>query len=94
MKAISLLRLYDKGLISHEQSGILENVQFDVLKDYVVEVFGEGSEILFGKLESGKTYFYLYVNEDDEPSSEFGDSEAMCVNDGYNWDIWLYEVEL
>lgn len=94
MKAMELLRLYNEGAINHEQSGLLEDLDFDSIDEYIVAVFGEGTEVFCGNLEKGKTYFYVYCHEDDEPVelNDFG--PAMIVNDGYNWDVWLYEIEL
>lgn len=95
MKAIDLLCRYDKGCIDHNQTGIIENLQFDTLDDYVNGKFGSGSEVLFGELMEGKNYIYAYERSENIPSGfEEDDMVAMCVEDSYGWNIWIYEIEL
>ena len=94
MKAKELLRRYDNGSMDAANGGMIFNLWFDNLEEYVIHLTGKGSEILFGELERGKDYVYAYVQGDDFPDG-FGEDDvpAMCVDDGYNWSIWFYEIE-
>ena len=94
MKAKELLRRYNEQLVDVNQGGMLFNLWFENLDDYVRQLTGKGSEILFGELERGKDYVYAYAKGDELPDGfEEDDVPAMCVDDGYNWSIWFYEIE-
>ena len=54
MKAKELLRRYNEQLVDVNQGGMLFNLWFENLDDYVRQLTGKGSEILFGELERGK----------------------------------------
>ena len=94
MKAKELLRRYDNGSMDASNGGMIFEACFEDLVEYVGCLFGIGSEILFGEMENGKDYVYAYAKGDDYPDG-FGedDQPAMCVDDGYNWTIWVYEIE-
>lgn len=95
MKAMDLLCRYDQGNIDYMRTGIIKDIQFDTLGDYVTGKFGSCAEILFGELVQGKNYIYAYEKTENVPSGfEEYDMVAMCVEDGYGWNIWIYEIEL
>lgn len=95
MKAMDLLRRYNTGAINVDKSGILEDIYFNTIEDYVSMMFGKGSWVLFGELECGKSYIYVYEESDNYPEG-FTDKDvpAMCVENGEKFNIWLYEIEL
>ena len=94
MKAIDLLHRYASGAINPEQSGIIENLYYDTLENYVRMMFGGGAEILFGELDTHKNYIYAYAVGGDFPDG-FGDDDtpAMCVELPDNESVWLFEIE-
>ena len=94
MKAKELLRRYDRGAMDAANGGMLFDIYFDDLENYVSAIIGKGSEILFGELECHKDYVFAYVEGDEFPEG-FGedDQPAMVVSDGYNWNVWFYEIE-
>lgn len=95
MKAMDLLRRYNEGAINVDNSGILDDVYFNTIEEYVSIMFGKGSWILFGELECGKSYIYAYEESDNCPEGfTEKDTSAMCVEDGVGCNIWLYEIEL
>ena len=94
MKAKELLRRYDNGSVDATYGGMIFGLWFENLEEYVTHLIGKVSEILFGELECGKDYVYAYAKGDELPDGfEEDDAPAMCVDDGYNWSIWFYEIE-
>lgn len=88
MKAIDLLEELCSLNLDLEQCGVIESET--LLEVGVRQYFG--MPIYEGKLESGKTYFWVSANWQEEPSFSAGPSFIVGDEDELYW-YFLYELE-
>lgn len=88
MKAIDLLKLFVRGELNHERSGICDSDSV-ILRGW----YGFfGAEHYFGSIKPGETLFYLYIDAD-EVLPEMPISDVVLKSKDGESGVYIWKLE-